>query len=298
MREALRPDEIDAAIGPHDFGESRYQNLDHLADRLAAGHWHVNDLPWNELPPLPIPDVVDARRRRTFVDFGKHAIEVQLAAEHVAVTAAHHLLRYAERSAMHPSVRRALGAVLNDEASHVAVMLELQVRADRAYPDVTIEPTSSPLFGAFVDAIPGLHPAVVSIFMGAYEAMIAIRAYAEEASYRHPSILGRMASFAAHDDALHAKVLRLVSHVILDDVRQASPDAASYAKTVLTSVIEPLGEFWPLLVEHERFLLHHDVRFRAELDRRVAADAAIVRRFLTLLGLTAPELGETPSTPD
>jgi len=297
MREALRVDEIDAAIGPRDFAESRYQNLDDLADRLAAGHWHVNDLPWNELPPLPIPDVVDARRRRTFVEFGKHAIDVQLAAEHVAVTAAHHLLIFAERHRMHTSVRRALGAVLNDESSHVAVMLELQSRADRAYPDVTIDAPPSPLFGAFVDAIPALHPAVVSIFMGAYEAMIAIRAYAEEASYRHPSILGRMAGYAAHDDALHAKVLRLVSHVILDGVRGSSPDAASYSATVRRDVVEPLGTFWPLLVEHERFLLHHDVRFQAELDRRVAADAAIVRRFFTLLGLSAPDLTETPSTP-
>src|SRR5689334_3817373 len=141
MREALRPAEIDAAIGPRDFDDARYQNLDHLADRLASGHWHVNDLPWNELPPLPIPDVVDARRRRTFVEFGKRAIEVQLAAEHVAVSASHHLLCFAERHRMHSSVRRALGAVMNDEASHVAVMLELQSRTDRAYPDVTIQPS-------------------------------------------------------------------------------------------------------------------------------------------------------------
>ena len=290
MREVIRADEIDAAIGPRDFGDARYQNLDHLADRLAAAHWHVNDLPWSELPPLPLPDVVDSRRRRPFVEFGKRAIEVQLAAEHVAVSASHHLLQHAERRGLHASVRRALAAVLNDEASHVAVMLELQTRADRAYPDVMIEPKVSPLFGPFVDAIPRLHPAVVSIFMGAYEAMIAIRSYAEEASYRHPSILGRMATFAAHDDALHAKVLRLVSHVLLDEVRETSADAASCAAALGRHVIEPLAEFWPLLVDHERFLLHRDDRFRAECERRVAADAAIVRRFLMLLGLPAPEL--------
>jgi hypothetical protein len=298
MAEALRAAEIDEAIGPHDFDQSRYRNLDDLADRLSSAHWHVNDLPWNELPPLPLPDVVDARRRRSFIEFGKRAIHVQLAAEHVAVTASHALLQHAEASGLHPSVKRGLAAVMNDEASHVQVMIELQARADRAYPDVTVERTESPLFAAFVDAIPRLHPAVVSIFMGAYEAMIAIRAYAEEAAYRHPSILGRMAGLAAHDDALHAKVLRLVSHVLIDEVRKDVADPALYAATMQSMIIEPLGDFWPLLIEHEKFLLHGDDRFRAECDRRVAADAAIVKRFLTLLGLNPPELRENPAARD
>jgi hypothetical protein len=234
------------------------------------------------LPPLPIPAAVDRRRRRFFVEFGKRAIDVQLAAEHVAVIASHHLLLYADGRAMHPAVRRALAAVCNDEASHVAVMVELQVRADAAYPDVPSQPRASPLFGAFIDAIPKLHPAVVSIFMGAYEAMIAIRAYTEEASYRYPSILGRIASRAAHDDALHAKVMRLVSHVLLDELRAE----ATESNAIQRHVVEPLRVFWPLLIDHERFLLRDERRSQAEWQRRVVADAAILGRILTVVGIT------------
>ena len=282
----------------HEPAELRYQRLNQLADRVAARHWHVSDLPWNDLPALPVPPDVDPRRRRAFVEFGKRAIDVQLAAEHVAVSAAHHLLNHAARGGMHPAVTRALAAVLNDEASHVVVMLELRTRAARDYPDVSADTESSPLFAAFLAAIPRLHPSVIAIAMGVYEAMIAIRSYTEEAAYRHPSILGRMADLAAHDDTLHARILGLVGHVLVDELRAASPDAAGRELAVREHVIDPLFSLWPLLVDHERFLLPKDDRFRARLDRRLAADAVIVRRLLASFGVKAPELQGTAAVRD
>jgi hypothetical protein len=273
----------------------RLERLDRLADRLTARHWHVSDLPWETLPVLPVPPDADARARRAFVEFGKRAIDVQLAAEHVAVAASHRLLQHCEVGAVPGAVTRALAAVMNDEASHVAVMLELRSRAASAYPDVAVDVEPSPLFAAFVDAMPALHPSAIAIAMGAYEAMIAIRSYAEEAAYRYPSVLGHMADRAAHDDALHAKVLRIVSHVLLDELRATADSAEQFAVQTRRLVIDPLLTFWPRLAEHERFLLQGDPRFQAALDRRLAADAALIRRLFAALGLSAPELEGVPA---
>jgi hypothetical protein len=279
-----------------DFTVGKAENdetLDALADRMVARHWHVQDLPWADLPPLPIPADADPRRRRAIIEFGKRAIYTQLAAEHVAVAAAHQLLRHAERTGLPASARRALAALLNDEASHVSVMAELAVRADRAYPDVVVVAASYPLFDTFVSELPRLHPALIAIAMGSYEAMIAIRSYAEEASYRHPSILGRMAELAALDDANHARVLRLVSHLLLDDMRRTIPDTEAHARAIQEQVLDPLQAFWPLVCEHERSLMQHDERFEPTLNRRLAADGLVVRRLLTSLRIGAPNLRET-----
>jgi hypothetical protein len=296
MRAALRAAEIEAATELRDFAEARFQNLHALADRIAARHWHVNDLPWADLPPLPIPREADTRRTRAVVAFGKRAIQAQLAAEHVAVSAAHRLLCHAETAGLHPSVGRALAALLNDEASHVAVMLELSVRADAAFPDVVVQPIASPLFDTFVTSLPHLHPAPIAIAMGLYEAAVAIRSYTAEAAYRHPSILGRIAELAAQDDALHARVLRLVSHVLVDELRQAEVDDAARLAAIRTRVVEPLIQLWPLLCDHERLLLGDDQRYAAELRRRLAIDAVIMRRLLTSLGIDAPDLRGTSVT--
>lgn len=271
------------------------ETLGLLADRMIAGHWHVQDLPWDTLPPLPVPADADPRRRRAIIEFGKRAIHVQLAAEHVAVAAAHRLLRHADRAELHPAARRALAALLNDEASHVGVMLELAVRADRAYPDVFVAPMTHPLFDTFVAELPRLHPALVAIAMGCYESMIAIRSYSEEASYRHPSILGRMAERAALDDANHARVLRLVAHILLDDLRHALPDDAARSRAIREHVVDPLQAFWPLVCEHERSLMRDDDRFQTALEQRVAADERVVRRLLMSLGIGAPDLRESPA---
>lgn len=261
-----------------------------LAERMVAAHWHVQDLPWDSLPPLPVPADADARRRRAIIEFGKRAIHVQLAAEHVAVAAAHRLLRHAERADLHPSARRALAALLNDEASHVNVMAELAARADHAYPDVFAATGSYPLFDTFVAELPRLHPALIAIAMGCYESMIAIRSYSEEAAYRTPSILGRMAQLAALDDANHARVLRLVSHILLDDLRASAADEAACTRAIREHVLDPLHAFWPLVCEHERSLMQDDGRFQATLDKRVAADERVVRRLLMALGIGAPDL--------
>ena len=77
------------------------------------------------MPLFPFPEKLSGSRRKSFVEFGKHAVKVQLAAEHVATTAARWLLLQAEKANFDYSVRRAVAAVLNDESSHVAVMTEM-----------------------------------------------------------------------------------------------------------------------------------------------------------------------------
>lgn len=285
MSQARLIDQIAETIGEPTEATARFEHLDRLADRMTAAHWHVADLPWRELPPLPIPEGVPARRLRSFVAFGKRAIGVQLAAEHIAVSAAHHLLQHAERHNLHPSIRRALAALLNDEASHVAVMLELQVRANAVYPEPAVEAMPSPLFDSFAAAIPRLHPALVAIFMGSYEAMVAIRSYAEQAGYKVPSILGRVAARAAQDDGHHAKVLRLVALELFDALKKSAPDASARALAVRREIYEPTLAFWPLLAEHEYDLLGRSPRFAAEWRHRVQVDATVMGRMFSVMDL-------------
>src|SRR5437016_6137187 len=117
-------EQISEVIGGAALALERHRNLDILAKKTATAHWHVEDLPWDDIPILPIPAAA-GRRLKPFVEFGKRAIRVQLAAEHVAVTAARHLLLMAEAESMPLCVRRATAAVLNDEAAHVLVMTEM-----------------------------------------------------------------------------------------------------------------------------------------------------------------------------
>src|SRR4051794_12871431 len=110
---------IATVLGAAALGSDRHRSLERLATSTVQGHWHVNSLAWDELPLFPLPDNVRGRRLRAFVELGKRAIQSQLAAEEAAVTIARYLLLRAEADGMHRSVRRALAAVLNDEASHL-----------------------------------------------------------------------------------------------------------------------------------------------------------------------------------
>jgi hypothetical protein len=282
-------DQISDVLGAQNLGTARHQNLTHLAASTLAGHWHVNDLPWDTLPLFPLPEKLSERRLKSFVEFGKQAIKVQLAAEHVATTAARHLLLQAEKEHLDDSMRRAIAAVLNDEASHVTVMTEMDARAELQYPEFPLDYKPSPLFAPFIDAIPSLHPGLTAAFMGAYEAMIAIRGYAEQASYGRPSILGEMAGHAAEDDGRHAKVMRLAAHEWLDRFRAGLIDASARGEQTRKLMLDPVRHFWRLLMEHEYYLLHHDPRQRGEWHKRAQGDCALAERILQLIGFTPEE---------
>jgi hypothetical protein len=283
-------DQISNVLGTQDLGIARHQNLTRLAVSTLAGHWHINTLPWDTLPLFPFPEKVTGRRRKSFIEFGKHAVKVQLAAEHVATTAARALLLQAEKENLDYSVRRAIAAVLNDEASHVAVMTEMDARAEAEYPDVPLDFSPSPLFAPFIDAIPSLHPSLTALFMGAYEAMIAIRGYAEQASYPRRSILGEMAGHAAEDDGRHAKVMRLSAHEWLDRFRAGAAKGSARFEQTRQVILDPIRHFWQLLLQHEHYLLHYDPRNRDEWYKRVKGDLALAERILQLLEFSEEEL--------
>ena len=283
-------DQRSNVLGSRDLGTARHQNLTHLAISTLAGHWHVNTLPWDTLPLFPFPEKVTGRRRKSFIEFGKQAVKVQLAAEHVATTAARALLLQAEKENLDYSVRRAVAAVLNDEASHVAVMTEMDARAEAEYPDVPLDFSPSPLFAPFIDAIPSLHPGLTALFMGAYEAMIAIRGYAEQASYPRRSILGEMAGHAAEDDGRHAKVMRLTGHEWLDRFRAGVAKGSARFEQTRQVILDPIRHFWQLLLQHEFYLLHYDPRNRDEWYKRVKGDLALAERILQLLEFSEEEL--------
>ncbi len=280
-------EQISDVLGTQELGNARHQNLTRLAASTFAGHWHVNDLPWDSLPLFPLPDKVLGHRRKAFVEFGKQAIKVQLAAEHVAATAARFLLLQAEKEHLDDSVRRAVAAVLNDEASHVAVMTEMDARAEAEYPDVPLDFSPSPLFAPFIEQIPSLHPALTALFMGAYEAMIAIRGYAEQASYGRPSILGEMAGRAAEDDGRHAKVMRLTAQEWLERFRAAN-GSVRLAQTRQV-ILDPIRHFWQLLMQHEFYLLRNDPRAGDEWYKRATGDLALAERIMQLLSFSEEE---------
>ena len=54
---------------------------------------------------------------------------------------------------MHRSVWRALAAVLNDEASHLLVMIEMDARAEAQFPEFPFHETKSPLLSFGMDTV-------------------------------------------------------------------------------------------------------------------------------------------------
>lgn len=281
-------EQLSDVLGTRALDSDRQLNLAHLAKVTLEGHWHINDLPWDEMPLFPMPENVTGRRKRAFVEFGKRAIKSQLEAEHVAVTAARRLLLQAEQEEMPLSVRRAVAAVLNDEASHVTVMTEMEARAEEQFPEYPLVHSPSPLLPVFMQDIPKLQPALVAAFMGLYEAMIAIRGYAEQASYSRPSILGKMAAHGAEDDGRHAKIMRLVAHEWLDRFR-AEPDHIKSDADMRKLILTPIQEYWKLLIRHEYWLLLDDPHQRDTWARRVSEDASLVERVMSLLEFSEEE---------
>ncbi len=282
-------EQITEVLGTQALDTDRHRNLNHLATATADGHWHLNDLPWNDLPLFPLPDNVKGRRLKAFVEFGKRAIKAQLAAEHVAVTSARYLLLRAEKEGIHISVRRAIAAVLNDEASHVFVMTEMDARAEEQFPEFPLNYVESPLLPVFREAVPSMHPALISSFMGAYEAMIAIRGYAEQAAYPRPSILGKMAAHGAVDDGKHAKVMRLAAHEWLDNFRAQLAPSQSASK-IREAILDPIRYFWSLVLEHEYWLLQYDPHKLDTYERRSREDTRLGERLMNLLGFKEDEL--------
>lgn len=281
-------EQLSDVLGTRALDSDRQLNLARLAQTTLDAHWHIRDLPWDEMPLFPMPENVTGRRKRAFVEFGKRAIQSQLEAEHVAVTAARRLLLQAEEEEMPLAVRRAVAAVLNDEASHVTVMTEMEARAEEQFPEYPHAHSPSPLLPVFMEDIPRLHPALVAAFMGLYEAMIAIRGYAEQASYSRPSILGKMAAHGAEDDGRHAKIMRLVAHEWLSRFR-AEPEHLQSDVEMKELILTPIKEYWKLLIRHEYWLLLYDPRQHDTWARRVSEDASLVERVMSLLEFSDEE---------
>ncbi len=277
---------ISEIFGPAGWRDGRRDVALHLADQMLTHHWHVDQLSWSTLPPLPIPS--DRSDTRKLVRFYKSVVAVQTRAEEIAVSIARRLLVYANEERLEVSFRRALGALLNDEASHVATMLKLEMLADVTYPGVSARPDESPLFEALMPAIETLEPAVLAVFMASYEASVAIRSYQEQQTYRMPSILSEMGAHAAEDDGRHAKTLRVVAHEFLqlfrsrygDDERGTSPEWRA-------RILEPFSRFWTLMPAHEFYLAGSDRRQLRHVRELVAHDIAIMTRILDFLGVSA-----------
>jgi hypothetical protein len=269
---------ISEVLGPEVSHEKLRETAEHLADQMLAHHWHVDQMPWNSVPPFPIDPGADRRRSEKLVRFYKSVVAVQTQAEEVAVSIARRLLIAADAAKLDVAFRRALGALLNDEASHVATMLKLESLADASYPHVKRRPGESPLFSALMPAIETLEPSVVAIFMASYEASVAIRSYAEEQTYKVASILGAMAPRAAEDDGRHAKTLRIVARVFLDRFREEhGEDERGTSPVWRERILEPFTRFWSLMPAHEFFLAGSDPRQLRNVRKQVAHDIQIMK---------------------
>lgn len=254
---------------------------------MLAHHWHIDRMPWATMPPFPISSDVDERRSQRLVRFYKSVVKVQTRAEQIAVSIARRLLIYAESAKLDVSFRRALAALLNDEASHVATMLKLEDVADATYPGADARSEESPLFAALMPAIERLHPAVLAIFMASYEASVAIRSYAEEQTYKIDSILGAMAPRAAEDDGRHAKTLRIVARVFLDRFRELhGGDERGTSPVWRETILEPFTRYWSLMPAHEFFLAGNDPRQMRNVRKQVLHDIAIMRGVLNYLSVS------------
>ncbi len=276
---------ISEIFGPDLSIERLRETADHLADQMLAHHWHVDRMPWATLPLFPIDPEVAPRHSRKLVKFYKAVVAVQTHAEEIAVSIARRLLIAAEQAKLDVEFRRAIAAIMNDEASHVATMIKLEAAAEAAFPDIPSRDDESPLFSALMPAIETLEPAVVATFMASYEASVAIRSYAEEQTYKFDSILGAMAPRAAEDDGRHAKTLRIVARVFLDRFRaQYGNDQTS--RDWRDRLLGPFKQFWELMPAHEYYLAGNDPRQLKNVRKQIDHDVLIMRKILHYLGFT------------
>jgi hypothetical protein len=275
---------ISEIFGPAALQSDASDVADHLADQMLKQHWHVDQLSWATLPPLPIAS--DERNKR-LIRFYKSVVAVQTRAEEIAVSIARRLLVYANEERLPVSFRRGIAAVLNDEASHVATMVMLETLADSVYPDVTPRPDESPLFKALMPAIETLEPTVLAIFMASYEAAVAIRSYTEQQTYRTPSILSEMGAHAAEDDGRHAKTLRIVAQAFMQLFRSRyGDDDHGESPQWRTKILEPFRTFWCLMPDHEFYLAGSDPRQLRHVHELVEHDVTIMTRILNFLNVT------------
>ena len=272
-------------FGPAAWSNGSRDVANHLADQMLANHWHVDDLPWGRLAPLPIPD--DMRDPRKLIRFYKSVVAVQTRAEEIAVSIARRLLVYANAEKLDVSFRRAIAALLNDEASHVATMVKLETLCNTVYPDIPPRQDESPLFDELMPAIESLEPAVLAVFMASYEASVAIRSYAEEQTYKVPSILALMGKHAAEDDGRHAKTLRIVAHEFLHIFRSRYGDDELGTSSVWREkILDPFRRHWSMMADHEYYLAGSDPRQLRHVRELVDHDVDIMTRILNFLGVS------------
>lgn len=279
---------ISEIFGPDVDGRSLRDVASSLADQMLKNHWHVDRMPWNEAPLFPIQPDVSRERSRRLEQFYKSVVAVQTRAEEIAVSIARRLLIYADTEKLDISFRRAIAALMNDEASHVATMLKLEALAEDTYPDIKARHEESPLFSELMPSIESLHPAVLAIFMASYEASVAIRSYAEEQTYKVASVLGAMAPRAAEDDGRHAKTLRIVAYEFLRVFRSRYGDDDHGRSPVWREqILEPFTKFWTLMPAHEFYLSGNDRRQLRNVRKAVAHDVAIMKRIVEFLGFSS-----------
>lgn len=258
-----------------------------LAEQMIANHWHVDRMPWKEAPLFPIRSGMSNSRTRRLARFYKSVTAVQTRAEEIAVSIARRLLVYADAQKLDVAYRRALSALMNDEASHVATMVKLEWLAGEQYPDIEPREDESPLFSALMPAIETLHPVVLAIFMASYEASVAIRSYAEEQTYKIESVLGAMAPRAAEDDGRHAKTLRIVAAEFLKKFREQHGDDEEGTSSVWREqILDPFRKYWTLMPAHEFYLAGNDPRQMRNVRKAVDHDNAIMQRILDYLSVS------------
>ena len=171
-------------------------------------------------------------------------------------------------------------------------MLKLEMLCNAMYPDIRPRKEESPLFEALMPAIEKLEPAVLAVFMASYEASVAIRSYAEQQTYRMPSILAEMGQHAAEDDGRHAKTLRIIAHEFLQLFRQRyGEDERGTSAQWRTLVLEPFSRYWTLMPAHEYYLAGSDPRQLSHVRQLVDHDIAIMTRILNFLAVS-PEAQE------
>ncbi len=278
---------ISEVLGSDDRATDFRTVAGNLADQMIAHHWHVDRMPWNDAPLFPIRPNVSATRARRLARFYKSVVAVQTRAEEIAVSIARRLLVYADMEKLDVAYRRAMSALMNDEASHVATMVKLEWLADEQYPGIEPRSEESPLFSALMPAIETLHPAVLAIFMASYEASVAIRSYAEEQTYKIASVLGAMAPRAAEDDGRHAKTLRIVAAEFLRKFRERHGDDEDGTSVAWREhILDPFKKYWTLMPAHELYLAGNDPRQLTNVRKVVDHDSAIMKRILDFLNVS------------
>lgn len=256
----------DSAISKDRVGKASLHRLRQFYRAARKGAWDVEDLGWEQLPPVP-----NAEKERWNAVWAS-VVQQQLQADLFAIEAATDLYRRVEET----EATLYYGTMVDDEARHVDGWTRLR---DMLVPMDEFDPYLGEMGDMLLNA-DTLEERVIA-FQVVFEGM-AIHAFKDIASATEKTILGEMSSRLVRDDSIHHNSGVVYAHYLMQDA----------GKALKSHLNASLKRYVPLYFEHLRWrprARQWMVRFMEEHDKRtLARNKRLITQSLIELGLDNP----------